>query len=70
MWLHTASIRSTVRNKIRPSPRPFYVSTSSSLTLAEALRSDYLAACSTALRIATEENEWRDYVAVPCSSKV
>ena len=48
----------------------FHVSTSSCLTLAGAFRSDYVAACSTALRSATEENEPAGYVAVPCPSKV
>ena len=45
-------------------------STSSRLTLAGAFRSDYVAACSTALRCATEENESGGYVGVPCPSKV
>ena len=49
---------------------PFHVSTSSRLTLAAAFRSDHVAACSTALRSATEENESCGYVAVPCPSKV
>ena len=70
MWLHTASIKSTVGNKIRLFPSLFHVSTSSRLTLAGALRSDYVATCSTALRSATEENEFGGYVAVPCPSKV
>ena len=70
MWLHTASIKSTVGNKTRLFPSPFHVSTSSRLTLAGAFRSDYVAACSTAFRSATEENEVGGYVAVPCLSKV
>ena len=57
MWLHTASIKSTVGNKTRLFPSPFHVSTSSRFTLAGAFRSDYVAACSTALRSAAEENE-------------
>ena len=48
----------------------FHVSTSSRLTLAGAFRSDYAAACSTALRSATDENESGSYVTVPCPSKV
>ena len=70
MWLHTASIISTVWNKTRPFLSPFHVSTSLRLTLAGAFRSDYVAACSTALRSATEENEMGGYVAFPCPSKV
>ena len=34
------------------------------------VRSDHLAASSTALRGTTEENEMGGYVAVPCSSKI
>ena len=56
MWLHTVLIESTVGNKTRLSPSPFHVSTSSRRTLAGAFRNDYVAACSTALRSATEEN--------------
>ena len=82
MWLHTASMESTVRNKTRLFPSPFHVSISSRLTLAGAFRSDYAAACSTAFRSdyvaafstafrsATEENESDGLVAVPCPSKV
>ena len=69
MWLHAASFISTVGNKTRLFPSPFHVSTSSRLILAGAFRSDYVAACSTALRSATEENEPGGYVAVPCPSK-
>ena len=70
MWLHTASIKTTVGNKNRLFHTPFHVSTSSRLTLAGTFRNDYEAACSTALRIATEENESGGYVTVPCPSKV
>ena len=49
---------------------PFHVSTSSRLTLAEGFRSNYVAACSTALRNATEENESGGYVTVPCPFKM
>ena len=48
----------------------FYVSTSSRLTLAEAFRSDHVAACSTAFRSAIEESQWGGYVIFPCPSKV
>ena len=70
MWLHTASVISTVANKARFFLSPFHVSTGSRLTLAGAFWSDYVTACSTALRAATEENESGGYVAVPCPSKV
>ena len=70
MWLRSVSIKSTAGSKTRPFPSPFYVSTSSRLTLAAALRSDYVAACTTALRSATEENDSGGYVDVPCPSRV
>ena len=70
MWLHTASIKSTVGNKTKLFPSPFQVSTNSRLTLAGAFRSDYVAACRTAFGSATEENESYGYVAVPSPFKV
>ena len=70
IWLHTASIKSTVGNKTRLFPSTFHVSTSSSLNLAGAFRGDYVAACSTAFRNTTEENDSGGYVDVPCPSKV
>ena len=70
MWLQTASIKPTVGNKTGFFLRPFHVSTSSRFTLAGAFWSDHVAACSTALRSATEGNESGGYVAVPCPSKV
>ena len=70
MWLHTASTESTVGNKTRLFSSPFDVSTSSRLTLAGAFRNVYVAASSTALRSAPEENESGGYVTVPCPSKV
>ena len=51
-------------------PSPFHVFTRSRLTLAGAFRDDYVAACSTALRSTTEENDSGGYVDVPCPSKV
>ena len=70
MSLHTASTNSTVGNKTRLFHSPFNVFTSSSLTLAGEFRSDCVAACSTALRSATEENESGGYVTVPCPFKM
>ena len=70
MWLQAASNKSTAGNKTRLFPSPFHNSTSSRLTLAGVFRSDYVAACSTAVRSATEESESGGYVAVPCPSKV
>ena len=51
-------------------PSPFHVSTSSGLTLAASFRGGHIAACSTAFRSATEENDSGGYVDVPCPSKV
>ena len=57
-------------NKLGSFPSPFHVSTSSRLTLAGAFRDSYVAACSTAFRSTTEENDSGGYVDVPCPSKV
>ena len=62
MCLHIASIESTAVNKTRLFPSPFHISTSSRLSLAEVLRNDHVAVCSTALRSATEKNEMGGYV--------
>ena len=70
MCLYIASIKSTAGNKTRFFPSPFLISTSQFLILAEAFRNDHIAACSTALRSATEENEMGGYLTVPCSSKM
>ena len=69
-WLHTASNNSTAGNKTGFFPSSFNVSTSSRLTLAGAFRNDHIAACSTALCSATEENESGGYVTVAYPSKV
>ena len=70
MCLHTASIKSSAENKTRLLTSPFDISTRSRLTLAEAFRNDHVAACSIALRSATERNELGGYVSVPFSSKL
>ena len=70
MWLNTVLIKYTAWSKTRFFPSPFHVSTSSGLTLAGAFRNDHVAACSTALRTVTEENESCGYVTVPSPSKV
>ena len=57
MCLHIPSIKSTVGNKTRFFPSLSYISDSWFLILAEAFRNDHVAACSTALRTATEDNE-------------
>ena len=62
--------KTTVWNKLDVFPSPFHVSTSSGLTLAGAFLGGYVAACSTAFRSATEENDSGSYVDVPCPSKV
>ena len=56
-WLHATSFKKTVWNELGLYPSPFHISTSSRLTLAEAYRGSYVAACSTAFRSATEEND-------------
>ena len=68
--LHAASIKSTVGNKLGSFFSPFHISTRSRLILAGAFRGDYVAACSTAFRSATEENDSGGYVDVPRPSKV
>ena len=59
-----ASIESTAGNKTRLFPSPFLISTSLFLILTEGFRNDHVAACSTALRNATENNEMGGYVTV------
>ena len=59
-------IKSTAGSKNRLFSSPLHISTSSRLTLAEAFRNDNVAACSTALGSATEENESGGYLTVPC----
>ena len=70
LWLHNALNKSTVGNKTEFFLGPFHVSTRSRITLAEAFRNDYVAACSTALRSATEESQSGGYVTVSCPSKL
>ena len=67
---HVSLIKATVWNKLVVFPSPCHVSTSSGLTLAGAFRGGYVAACSTAFRSATEENDSGGYVDIPCPSKV
>ena len=70
MSLHIASNKFTAGNKIRLFPSPFLVSTSWFFNLTKVFRNDHVAACSTALRSATEKNEIGAYVTVPCSTKM
>ena len=51
-------------------PSPFQVSTSSRLNLAGSFLSDHVAACSTAFRSATEENDSGGHVDVACPAEV
>ena len=69
MCSHIASIKSTAGNKTMFFPSPLLNSINRFLILAKAFR-NYVAACSTALRIATEKNEWGGYVTFPCPSKM
>ena len=57
MCLHTALIKSTVGNETKFFPSPVHVSTSSRPTLAAAFLNEYVVACGTAFRRATEEVE-------------
>ena len=57
-------------NETRHFPGPFLVNTGWFLILEKVFRNGYVAACSTALRSATEENESGGHVDVPCSSKL
>ena len=68
--MHASSIKTTVGNKLGLFPSPFHISTSSRLNLAGAFRGGYVAACSTAFRSATEENDSGGYVDVPCPSNL
>ena len=70
MCLHVLSIKSTAWNKTRPFSSTLLISTSWFLFFAEEFQIDHVAACSTALRSATEKNEIGGYVTVPCSSKM
>ena len=49
---------------------PFLVNTGWLLSLEKVFRNGYIAACNTAHRSATEENESGGHVDVPCSSKL
>ena len=66
MSLHTASIESTVVNKTRFFPSQFQIPRFYQLMP----HLDYIAAYSTALRTATEEDESSGYLGVPCPSKM
>ena len=69
MCVHIASVKSTAGNKIGFFHSPFLISTICFLILTEAFRNDHVAACSTALRSATEKDEMAGYLTVPYSSK-
>ena len=70
MCLHIASNKSTAENETWLFPSPFLICTSWYLILAEAFSNNYVAACSTALRSATEKNEMGGNATFPCSSKM
>ena len=57
MCLHNATINSPPGNKTRLFPSALLIPSSSRLTLVEAFRNDYVAACGTALSSATEKND-------------
>ena len=58
------------RSETRLFPGPFLVNTGWFLILEKVFRNDNVAACSTALRSVTEENDSGGHVDVPCSSKL
>ena len=58
MCLQIALFKSTARNKIRFFLGPFLISISQFLILAETFRNDHVAPCSSALRSASEKEEW------------
>ena len=62
-------MESTASTKTKHFPTSFLISTRWFLILAEAFQNNHVAACSTALRSATE-NEKGGYVTVPFSSKM
>ena len=70
LCLHIASIKSTAENRIMFFPSPFLFSISRFFILAKALRNDYVATSSTALRSATKKNEMGGYVTIPRPSKM
>ena len=57
-------------NETRRFPSSFLVNNGWFLILAKVFRNDYVAACSTARRSATEENESGGHVDVPWTSKL
>ena len=65
MCLHIELIKSNAGNKTRFFLSPFLAFIGRFLILAEAFRNDYVAAYSTALRSATEENELGGCVTIP-----
>ena len=70
VYLQIELNKSDAGNKTKLFLRPFLISTSRFLILAEAFRKDYVAVCSTALRSATEKSELGGSVTVPCPSKM
>ena len=70
MCLHNESIKVTAGNKTRLFPSSFFIATRWFCILTEGFQNDHIAACSTALRSATEKNKMGGYVTVPYSSKM
>ena len=58
------------RKETRLFPSPFHVINGWFVILEKVFRNDYVAACSTTLRSATEQNESGGHVDVPCSPKL
>ena len=70
MCLHNLSVKSTAGNETKLFHNPFLIFTSWLFILAEAFQNDHVAACSTALRSATEKSETGSYVTCPFSPKM
>ena len=70
MCSHISLIKPTAGNKTRVFLSPLPISTSGFLISEQAFWNDYVAACSTALRSATEKIELGGYVIIPCRSKM
>ena len=70
MCLHFASIKYFAEKKTYLFPSLFLISTSQFFILAKAFGNDYVAACSSAIRSASEKNELGGYVTVPYWSKM
>ena len=70
MCVHIASFKFSARKKTKLFLSLFFLFASQFCLLAEAFRNEHVAACSTALRKATEKNEMSGFVTIAWSSKM